>query len=269
MSTETGAKPDQCGTQRLYKKKGSEVMARTVITIARQLGSGGDFIGGSVARVLGIPFLDHQIVEAAAAQAGTSANVVLDAEHVPGVVDRMLEYFVQAGGGTDRDVVLGSEWYALEYPFSSGLTRHDYRRLIEAVLKRTAAERDAVIVGHGGSVVLRDMPHVLKVLVWAPLDVRVERLQAADDLPEAEARRQILEDDRQRSDYFHTYYRVNWLDATQYDLCFNTGQIEPPAAVVEMILTAHARLSAPAMVGRHTPVREPDVRKAYGSVHAR
>ncbi len=220
-------------------------MAGTIITIARQMGSGGDAIGAELARALSIPLLDHQILEAAAAVAGASPDDVREGERVPGRMTQMLEYIARSGGYAGESALVEMEreaWNTGEKPFRQALTRADYRGLIERVLRQTAQESDAVIIGHGGAIVLAGNPNVFKVLVCSPLELRIGRLQASEGLTYGAARDRIRTDDRERAEYFRTYYKLNWLEAGHYDLTVNTGHINP-ASAVGVVLSVHARFA--------------------------
>ena len=101
-------------------------MARRVITVARQMASGGDQVAVELARTLGIPLLERQILEAAAASAGVSTETLDQVEKVPSFLERMLEYLGQHSGGLDP---LGN--FSMERPASLTMTTDNYRHLIE------------------------------------------------------------------------------------------------------------------------------------------
>ena len=201
-------------------------MPNIVIAVARQVWSGGDDIAAELARVLGVQLLDRQIIEAAAMAVGVSPDTIMEAERVPSFLERMLEYLGQRHGGLDP-----LNDFTIEQPTTLTMGTENYRHLIEDVLRKTAQETDAVIVGHGGAVVLRDVSYVFKVMFCAPLRMRVQRLQEYEHLSTEEAERRIREDDKNRLDYFQTYYKVNWLHPALYDLCINTARLDTTTAV--------------------------------------
>ena len=222
-------------------------MARTVITVARQLASGGDLIAVGLAKALNVPIIQSQIMEAAAARAGVAPDTISDAERAPGLLERMLEYLGRYGGVDEAEMT------GIERPFYEAMTRDDYRHLVEDVMRGMAQDSDAVIVAQGGSIVPRDLPYVFKVLVTAPFDLRVRRLQEHEGLGRAEAERRVTEDDKSRLDYFRTYYKVHWLNAGLYDLCINAANLDTSVAV-KLIRSAHraavaGQLSPSAMRG--------------------
>ena len=211
-------------------------MERKVFTVARQMASGGDQVAADLAQFFGIPLLERQILEAAAAAAGVSTETIGEAEKVPSFLERMLEYLGQHSGGLDP---LGN--FSMETPAALTMTTDSYRHLIENVLRQTAQDADAVIVAHGGAVILRDLPYVFRVLVCAPFELRVQRLQEFEHIPMAEAQHRIREDEKTRLDYFHTYYKVDWLNPSVYDLCINTARIDT-ATAVDLIKEAFAKV---------------------------
>lgn len=214
-------------------------MSRTLITVARQLGSNGDQLAAALAQALGVPLIERQIVEAAAAAAGVSPDIVEEVEKAPTFVERMLEYLGQHAGGFDPLTDFSMEGSA----GATGLTSDAYRHLIEQVLHRTAETSDAVIVGHGASVVLRDVPGVFRVLVCAPVRVRAQRVQEFEHISYEQAEAKVREDDKRRTDFFNLYYKVNWTNPAVYDLCVNTARITVSTAV-EVIRAAHAQVAA-------------------------
>lgn len=210
-------------------------MARTVITIARQMGSGGDLVASELAQSLGIQLIDYEIIHAAAEGAGVAPEAISQAESAPSMLERMLEYLGHHTGGLDPLTD-----FSMEGAFTPALATDSYRSLIEQVIRKTAMETDAVIVRHAGAVVLRDMPWVFRVLICAPTSIRIQRLQEHEHFSSEEAERLLREDDKQRIDFFQTYYKVNWLNPAIYDMCLNTTHLDVPQAV-DLIKSAHGK----------------------------
>lgn len=215
-------------------------MPRTVITVARQIGSEGDRVAAELAQALGVQLIERQLLEAAANAAGVSPETIQQAEKVPNLLERMLEYLGSQGSGLDPLVDLPTEGTAAAGAFNVAMTTDAYRQLLERVIRQTAQETDAVIVAHGGSIVLRDLPYVFRVLVCAPSRVRIQRVQDMMHSSLEEAERQVREDDKLRAEYFQTYYKVNWTNPALYDLTLNTARLSTPGAV-EVIRRAHSQ----------------------------
>lgn len=196
-------------------------MAGPVVTISRQLGSGGDEIAALVAQRLGVPLLDREVISRAAQVAGVSEDALRAAERHTSLLSRMLESlgkFGAAGGG---------EGVALEGLSSTMLltTSADFRALLERVLREIAATEPAVILGHAAQIALRDMPGTLHVFIHAPAEFRAAHLARVEGVPLAQARREIEASDRERVRFYQSAYHVNWYDLRLYDLALDTSVI--------------------------------------------
>lgn len=201
-------------------------MPAKVITFAVQLGSGGNDIARTVAEELGYRFLDHEVISSAAEIAGVSPETIAAAERWPTFVERMLERLALT--------TVVSEGVLPAPPTNAGammLTSADYRALIEQVVHSLAAEGNSVIVGHAGQAILRQRPHVFKVLVHGSKDRRAERLALDQDLPLDTAKDLIKSYDAQRTAFFKHAYNLDWLDSTVYDIAINTDDVETETAV--------------------------------------
>ncbi len=190
-----------------------------VVTISRQVGSLGDEIAQAIASELQVPILDREIVIRAATIAGVSEESILEAEHVPSLLERMVSLLGQYPVTWDTDV----QTTAAPPP---ALSTNEYRRLIEEVIQSVTQTGGAVIVGHSAQIALKDRDDILKILVCAPFKLRVSRIREQMELSEHDAEEEVKRDDIERNNYFHSYYRVEWLDAELYDLCINTGHLD-------------------------------------------
>lgn len=188
------------------------------ITVENQPGSGGDEIAARVAETLGVPCLDRLILVAAAAQAGVDVATMEAFEHAVPVWARVLETLGRGG-------VLQPAGMVPIPPEINFITSADCRTLVAGVLREIAARGGAVVVGHAGQVNLRDVPGVLKVLVHAPLDVRVATVMAEEGLGELTARKRVVCHDRDRAAFMRSAFGVDFLEAGLYDLCINTGHL--------------------------------------------
>ena len=118
-----------------------------VITLSRQLGSGGDEIAAAVAERLGLRLVGFELINRAAREAG-APEVALAA------IDELGLLGIRPGRAAIRA----------------------YREKIFAVVGELAAEGKLLLVGRGGQVILAGRPGVLHVRVIAPREQRVARL---------------------------------------------------------------------------------------------
>jgi len=106
----------------------------------------------------------------------------------------------------------------------------DLRILIRAAIHEVAKQGEAVIVAHGGSMALASREGVLRVLMTASVDTRVQRLIGTAGMKEAEAAAAVVQSDRNRRDYFRRFYEVREELPTHYDLVINTDVLTPEQA---------------------------------------
>lgn len=192
-------------------------MTGPVITIARQLGSGGEEVAAQVAERLGIPLLDHEIISRAAQEAGVSEQALRSAERASSMLSRMLENLGKFG-------TAGAEGASVEGLSSVALltTSSDFRALLERVLRDVALSGPAVIIGHAAQVALRDTPGTLHCFVHAPMEFRTARHARAEGISLQKAQKEVEDSDRERVKFFQTSYHINWYDLRLYDVVVDT-----------------------------------------------
>ncbi len=98
-----------------------------------------------------------------------------------------------------------------------------YIALIESAIYEYALKDRVVILGRGSAFLLRDIPHVLKVRLSAPLEVRIERVMCKDEVDRQTAEWLIKKIDKDRAGYIQTNYGKRWEDKKNYDLLIDTG----------------------------------------------
>ncbi len=99
-----------------------------------------------------------------------------------------------------------------------------------------AVKGNVLIRGWGGTLLLRDVPHIPCIRVCAPLEVRIKRLMERLETDDEElARREIEVDDAARASRMEEHFNVRWGDPALYDLTLNTERV-PVAQCVEQVL---------------------------------
>jgi len=195
-------------------------MDTTVISISRAMAAGGDDVARAVAEKMAFRFIDDEIIEVAAEKAGVSPSTIAGVERTPSLVDRILKHLgnnpIEAGHGAYVPVVLGAS--------------ESYEDLIAQVIRETAQAGKAVILAHGASIALRDVPGVFRALVTGSRDVRSARYGRESGLDELEARKEIDKSDRARREFLQRLYDVQHELPSHYDLVVNTDRIAVSAA---------------------------------------
>ena len=210
-------------------------MFRT-ITIAREYGSGGAEVGRGVAEKLGWELIDRSLIERVAAVGGVSPKTAAEFdEHAANWWKKLLSGY--SHGGPELYVSTAG----------CGIIDEDsVHELTRSIIQQAAEAGHCVIVGRGAQCCLRRRSDVLNVLVYAPPQERIRRLQRRfPHQPEAaEMMRKI---DSERSRYIRDYYDHDWLDRNLYHLWVSTDL--GIAAAVDIIIcaakTGRNHLSAP------------------------
>lgn len=184
--------------QRFQRDEQEHRSAPCVLTVSRQWGSGGTNIASLVAQELGFELYDKEILNQVAERLGA------EPKHI--------EQHDERG----PDLVGGIVLQLLE---GKRPTEATYLRTLVKVMRQIAKQGSAVIVGRGGSYVLLDS---FRVRIVAPEPVRVARIAELHDLDEKTARRNVLETDRQRTNFVRAHFGCDINNPLGYDLVINT-----------------------------------------------
>ena len=200
-----------------------------VITISRELGSEGDKIADLVCRELGYRRVDKAVLTQVAQQAGVDVEAILATERSFATRARLVS----------SDMIGLYTKQPTAFDRKSALDDRTYAQVLRDAMEQFAREGNVVIVGRGGQMVLREWPAALHVHLYAPADVRAQRLMARLHISEPEARRRITDSDaekRQSIRYMHN--NAEWKDLRHYHLAINTGHVDPEVAAQLIVLAA-------------------------------
>jgi len=194
---------------------------KIVVTIARQCGSGGSEVGRLLARRAHLHYLDHEIIDEVARRSGVAAAQIADQdEQTRGPLGYMLEALTtNALSNLNYSKVL--QHRAAHVPT---LTQEQaYFRLTQRVILEMASTGNAVIIGRGSQFLLRGLPRILHISIFAPLPRRVENIRSLFQLTRAEAIDFIERRDGETENYLRHYYGSNGTQPELYHLLINTS----------------------------------------------
>lgn len=184
-----------------------------IITISRQYGSGGREIGEKLAKELGVPFYDNEIITRAAKESGFAEAAFQRAEQ-------------KATNSLLYSIAMGLNSYGNQEFGFSALSIDDQIYLAQSeVVHKMADEGPCVIVGRCADYLLREKKNVINVFVWASLESRVKRAVEVYDMPSHKAAEQILKIDKRRSNYYNYHANEKWGRADNYQLCVQSDFI--------------------------------------------
>jgi cytidylate kinase len=198
-----------------------------VITISREFGSNARQVVDLLCEKLGYCRVDKALLSQIAEDAGIDVKAVLakerDVASKPHLIsDQMTSLYGRQPNAFGREGEIDDQTYA---------------KVVRETMERFAREGDAVIVGRGGQVILRDWPGALHVHIYAPTEVRAQRLTERYNITKLDAQRRIERSDERKRAYIRNMHRnANWKDLKYYDLAINSEHLTPEV-MAQVILT--------------------------------
>lgn len=198
-----------------------------VITINRELGSGGRTVGEKLAKRLGVAFYDKALIKALEEKHNLNADEI---ERLKGQSHSWWADF-------KRSVSIGYAMAQSQYRHYGRIEEPDFLTtdyIFETeteILQGIAADESCIIAGRSGFYVFRDHPNHLSILIQAPREQRIERLMKKRNISRKEAEATINEVDKMRENYVHRYTGTSRYDTRNYDLVISMNNIDEDKAV--------------------------------------
>lgn len=188
------------------------ISKKFIVTIARGYGSGGRTIGKMLADRLGVKFYDKDLIRMASDVSGINESLF-------GQSDEKTKSGVFGKPGVYKDEVIA--------PGKSGFISEENLFNYQAmVIKQIAGEGSCVIVGRCADYVLRDDPSVVRVFIYADEEACIKNAADVKGITDRrEALKTIASTDKERAAYYKAHTGRDWIDARNYDLCLNSGNL--------------------------------------------
>ena len=203
---------------------------KLIITIARQYGSGGREIGEKVAKKLGIPLYDKQLITDAATKGNLDENVSKMADE-------------SAASSLLYTLAMGSNVLGTTMHFGYKMPLNDKLFILQSeIIKEKAKDESCVIIGRCADYVLRDEEKVLRIFVYGDLDPRQARIATRHpELKSAQVIDVINKTDKRRSSYYNFYTGNKWGKYDNYDMAINSSTLGIDGAA-ELIVSCAKKL---------------------------
>ena len=181
-------------------------MEKRIITISREFGSGGRFIGEEVAKKLGIAYYDKNIINEIAEKSGLSLEYIQEnAELSP-----KKGLFAYAFAGRD---ITGKSVEDMVYEAQ------------RKVILDLAEKEPCVIIGRNADYILKDRDDVLNVFIHGDMPEKIHRIIHLHNVEEQEAVRMMADTDKRRMTNYNFYTEQKWGKASNYTLSLNSSQL--------------------------------------------
>ena len=197
-----------------------------VITINRELGSGGRTVGRLLAEKLGVPFYDKALIKALQEKYNLSVEEI---ERLKGQSNSWWAHckrVVSIGQGVNPSNFINQDDDEPET-----LTTDMIFKAEKEILLGIAQDESCVIAGRSGFFVLKSHPNHVSILIQAPMECRIKRVMSRQNKTEEEAKKAIVRVDKMREEYVKNYANTSRYDTRNYDLVINMNGKTPEEAV--------------------------------------
>ncbi|HEV7745134.1 MAG TPA: cytidylate kinase-like family protein [Pyrinomonadaceae bacterium] len=201
-------------------------MTKTTITISRQMGAGGSYIGQVIATHLGFKYVDREVLHLAAQEFGC------DDEAVASRAERVSSFWERILGG----LTFGAADAHYNPPPLRTFSDEELFQKQTEILRRIASKHDCVVIGWAGLYVLPRHPAMFNIFCHAPMKFRIRRvMEIYKDLDRAKAGALIKDSDDMRERYFAEMTNHEWTCANNYHLSIDTSLL-PLEETAQLIL---------------------------------
>lgn len=183
-----------------------------IITISRQLGSGGNAIAKELSEKLEIPYYDKEIIAETASKYGVSKEQLLKSD------EKRTNSFLYS--------LVTAQMTAPANPAIqlNDIISDDRNFLLTADTIKQLAQESCIIVGRCADYILKDRK-IVSVFVCANIEDRIMRVKEKMDIPDKNALKLIQKTDKRRASYYNSYTDRVWGEATNYDICINSSAL--------------------------------------------
>lgn len=173
-----------------------------IVTISREYGSGGRYVGKLIAQKLGIKIYDKEFVTKIAKETGLSEDYIENTEQK-----------------RDKMEILNNGYY-------SGLNNADELFIKESeIIKEVTKKESCVIIGRCANFILQDRKNVIKVFIYSNMKDKIKRATEFYGLEKEKAKKEIKRIDKLRANHYKYYTEQNWSEPSNYDICINSDTL--------------------------------------------
>ena len=172
-----------------------------IISIGREVGSGGHEIAEKLAKYYQIPLIDKNIMEEIAVKKNVDAADLKD-------VDKKFVFPL-----VNRNV----------RGFSSSIQENVFLLQFEYLQEKAKAGESCVVVGRCGEDVLKEYDALVSIFILGDREVKKARIMQKYDKSEFMAERMMREKDMERKRYHNSFCEGKWGDSRNYDISINSS----------------------------------------------
>jgi len=192
-----------------------------VITINREVGSGGRTVGRKLADKLGVKYYDKALIE------GLTREFGLSVERIEELKGQKKSWWNDFNNYYKTLIDSASRPMEAEVKLDTASMYETEKRILEEL----ASRESCVVAGRTGFMVFREWPNSLNILIQASMEHRVQRIMERQGVGEQEARDIIAKVDASRETYVKKYEDTSRYDTRNYQLVLSMDTLSEDAAV--------------------------------------
>lgn len=178
-------------------------MGQLILSIGREFGSAGHEIAVRMAKRLGLPLYDHNLLDEVAASYHLDGEELRDFDE--NKRNKLLYRSVKGMNSSPSDNVAYLQFKFLQEKAQSG--------------------QSFVVVGRCSETVLRDYEGLITVFITGDMEGKIARIQHLYGKNAKDAEKLIREKDKKRKKYHDSHSTLKWSDSSAYDLCVNSTRL--------------------------------------------
>lgn len=191
-----------------------------IITIGREFGSGGKYIGEQLAKHYNIKLYDDELLKRVSNEANIDMKLLEEADEKQ---KNSFWYTMAMSSLSSTDSVNS----LTDLP-SNDVIFIKQSKIIEEI----AQKESCVIIGRCSNKILKDNKNVINVFIYATdMDFKIARKMQYANLSRNKAEKMIMRKDKERANYYNYYTNEKWGDRNGYDLFIDTSKIGVDKAV--------------------------------------
>lgn len=171
---------------------------RILITVSREYGSGGRYIGKMIADRFGIKFYDKDLIIKLAEQTGLSEEYIENNEQKRNVISNFHKSYT---GADNADELFIKE---------------------AQIIKKIADKESCVIIGRCADYILESRENLVKIFVYSSMEDKIKRAVTYYGMDKSNAEKEIRKNDKERAIHYRHYTNRDWSSKSNYDICINS-----------------------------------------------
>ena len=202
-----------------------------VITISREVGSGGRTVGEKLAEKLNVNYVSKELLKALEEKFNLTRGGI---EHLKSTKKNWFtDLFEQVAPAPKATIKIGGYTYSRE--FQESVTVQDIYDAEVEILNAIADEGSRVIAGRSAFFVLKDRPNKVDIFITASKEHRIERIMTKQNMTREEAIKLIEAIDKGRDNYVKRYTGLSRYDMRNYDLVLDMDAMTEDEAVEKIL----------------------------------